>query len=182
MKRPLAVSVVGRDRPGIVAALADAMLAHRANVEDSRMTILRGHLAMTLIVAVPEEVDTQALHDDLEAVRARLGLESLSVTEVDALEPDVASSEATHIVSVYGVDHPGIVRAVATALSEGGFNITDLATRLAGEDGPDPLYAMAIEVAAPVDAAPDALDRALAAVAEAEGVEISSRPLERDTL
>ena len=178
--RPFAVSVVGRDRPGIVAAISAVLLEHRVNIEDARMTILRGHLAMTLILAVPEEVTEETLAAGLEAVRERLGLESVSLTEVEEVEPQ-PSSEATHIVSVYGLDHPGIVHAVSSALAERGWNITDLATRvLGGESGP--LYSMMMEVAVGEGASTDDLDQVLAPVARAQGVEVTSRPLERDVL
>ncbi len=181
--RPFAVSVVGRDRPGIVAALSEVLLEHRVNIEDSRMTILRGHLAMTLVIAVPERVPEESLAQGLERVRQRLELESVSLAEVAELEPD-PSSEATHIVSVYGVDHPGIVHAVSAALAERGWNITDMSTRLVeGDgDGDGALYAMMLEVSLAAGASNDDLERALEPVARSEGVEVTSRPLERDVL
>src|SRR5438094_166616 len=49
-----AVSAVGADRPGIVAAVTGAFLEHGCNLEDTSMTILRGHFAMMLVVAAPE--------------------------------------------------------------------------------------------------------------------------------
>lgn len=179
--RPFAISVVGRDRPGIVAALAGALLESGANIEDSRMTILRGHLAMTLVVALPDGADADTLGSALEEVRDRLQLESLSLSPVAELEAGPSSSP-THIVSVYGVDHPGIVHAVSSALAERGWNITDLATRLVNPDGPDPLYTMILEVAVPGGAATDEIDLALRPVAESQGVEVSTSPLEPDTL
>ena len=36
-----ALTAVGRDRPGIVAAVSRALLDHSVNIEDSQMTILR---------------------------------------------------------------------------------------------------------------------------------------------
>ena len=52
----LAVSAVGLDRPGIIAGVAERLAAHGANITDSRMAILRGHFAMTLIVEGAERV------------------------------------------------------------------------------------------------------------------------------
>ena len=50
--RHFAVSAIGRDRPGIVAAVSKVLLDHEGNIEDSQMTILRGHFTMTLIVSI----------------------------------------------------------------------------------------------------------------------------------
>jgi glycine cleavage system transcriptional repressor len=179
--RSFALSLVGRDRPGIVAALSEVLLRHGVNIEDSRMTILRGHLAMTLVIAVPDAVEESELRADLEDVRSRLALESVSLAEVAELEPG-ALAEPSHIVSVYGVDHPGIVHAVSSALAERGWNITDLETRLAGKDDPRPIYAMMIEVALTEGASTEDLERALAPVGRAEQVDVTSRPLERERL
>ena len=178
--RIFALSAIGRDRPGIVAGVSRVLLGHRLNVEDSQMTILRGHFAMTLIVAAEESIDVGALEEGLAGVRTELGLDAVSLKEVT----DTAAGEepvASHIVSVYGADHPGIVHAVSSALAERDWTITDLTTRLVGEDR-DPLYAMMIEVALPPEIDVEELRAAMAAVASAEGVEVTSRALEQDAL
>ena len=57
MLRPMpefAVTAIGRDRPGIVAAISGALLELEGNIEDSQMSILRGHFAVMLIVKLPE--------------------------------------------------------------------------------------------------------------------------------
>ena len=174
-----ALSAVGRDRPGIVAAVSRVLLEHELNIEDSQMTILRGHFAMTLIVAPAGDVSTAPLEEALESARVELGLDAVSLNEVtDAAD----AADPSHIISVYGVDHPGIVHAVSLALAERSWSITDLQTRLVGDDQSGHLYAMMIEVALPGDASAEDLERTMAQVAEAQGVEITSRPLERDAL
>jgi glycine cleavage system transcriptional repressor len=165
----LAVSAVGLDRPGIIAGVAERLAAHGANVTDSRMAILRGHFAMTLIV---EGVEREALQGDL----ATLGLEAVTVAEV----PEAAShprSEPTAVVSVHGADHPGIVAAVTRVLADAGVNVTDLQTRLARE-----LYVMIIDAAVPTGLALEELDRRLRVVATEQGVTISVRPADADVL
>jgi glycine cleavage system transcriptional repressor len=46
-----AVSVFGRDRPGIVAAVTRVLADAGCNLEDTSMTILRGHFAMMLVIS-----------------------------------------------------------------------------------------------------------------------------------
>jgi glycine cleavage system transcriptional repressor len=102
------------------------------------------------------------------------------LTDVAEEAAAAAGSPATHIVSVYGADHPGIVHAVARALADRGVNIADLTTRLVDEPGGEPLYAMALEVTLPDLSAAGEVERALEAVGHEQGVEVSFRPLERD--
>jgi glycine cleavage system transcriptional repressor len=177
--RLFALTAVGRDRPGIVAGITAVLLAHEVNVEDSQMTILRGHFTMMLIVAADEEVALDELAGDLKAVGEELGLELLTIAGVDELSAD-AEPAASHVVSVYGVDHPGIVHAVSSALAERAITITDLTTRLVGDDD-EPLYALMMEVDIPPDAVGD-VTAALEGAGSAQGVEVTVRPLEADAL
>ena len=161
----LAVSAVGLDRPGIIAAVAERLAAHGANVTDSRMAILRGHFAMTLIV---EGAERDALAADLQALPV---LETFSVTEVAEAAAN-PRSEATHVVAVHGADHPGIVAAVTRAIAGAGANVTDLQTRLSRD-----LYVMVSDVAVPPGA-----ELGLDAVAREQDVNITVRPVEPDVL
>jgi glycine cleavage system transcriptional repressor len=87
---------------------------------------------------------------------------------------------ATHVLTVYGADHPGIVSGISHVLAELGVNITDLETRLTGAED-NPLYTMVMEVAlGEVD--PQRVHAELRAVAEREAVEVSLRPLEAEAL
>jgi glycine cleavage system transcriptional repressor len=163
-----AISAIGQDRPGIVAAVAEALVRHGANVEDSQMRILGGHFAMMLLVEAPDEA---ALREDLEHVAAAQGLAAVSISPV-AGGSDAAAP--THLVTVYGSDHPGIVHAFATRLAALGVNITDLQTQLGGA-----VYVMLLEVAVPAGVS---LGDELAAVAAEQGVEVKVRELDADAL
>ena len=173
-----AVTAIGRDRPGIVAAISGALLTLRGNIEDSQMSILRGHFAVMLIVRLPDEVSEDTLRERLEDVRSELDLEATAVNRLDDLRDETA--RPSHVITVYGADHPGIVHAVADALAERGVNITGLQTRLAGSDE-KPLYAMTMEVAIE-GASESALEGALAEVADRAKVEVSTRPLAAEAL
>jgi glycine cleavage system transcriptional repressor len=173
-----AVTAIGRDRPGIVAAVSGALLELSGNVEDSQMSILRGHFAVMLIVRLPDPVDEPELEARLGRVRQELDLEAIAVNRVDDL--GVGAARPSHVITVYGADHPGIVHAVSAALAGRGVNITGLETRLAGADD-SPLYVMIIEAAVPEASGPD-LEAALRRVADEAEVEVSMRPLAADAL
>jgi glycine cleavage system transcriptional repressor len=177
--RHFALSAIGRDRPGIVAEVTAVLLEHDVNVEDSQMSILRGHFAMMLIVAGPDGLERDRLAADLDAVAARLELEALSLRDVGEL--DMPGPEPSHMVTVYGVDHPGIVHGTAAALAERGVDITDLNTRLVEEDG-ESLYVLLMEVAVPAEVGAAEIEEALDEVATREGVEVTLRELEQDVL
>ena len=176
--RHFALSAIGRDRPGIVAAITRVLVAHGVNVEDSQMGILRGHFSMTLVVAVPDERDAAALQRALGESANALELEAISLQPIAELETGARSP--SHVVTIYGADHPGILAAVAGALAEREINITDMTTRLVGEAAA-PLYVIVMEVA-PGALAEDDLRTLLDPVAAEQGVEISVRALEAEAL
>jgi glycine cleavage system transcriptional repressor len=180
--RHFAVTAIGRDRPGIVAAVSSVLLEHQGNVEDSQMSILRGRFTIMLIVSTADGVDVARLEADLERTSGELGLDAIALSEVGDVEPGVEATPS-HVVSVYGVDHPGIVQAVTSALAGLGVNIVDLTTRLVGGDGEgEPLYAMMMEVALPAEQTAESVEQSLRAVREEQGVDLTIRPLEQDVL
>src|SRR4026209_2423976 len=91
-----------------------------------------GRYALILFDAAPPTVDAARLAADLDAAAGRLSLDTHSLNEIGETE-DLAEPEPSHLVSVYGADHPGIVHAVSSALAGLGVTITDLETRLAAD-------------------------------------------------
>jgi glycine cleavage system transcriptional repressor len=174
-----ALSAIGRDRPGIVAEVTRALLGHSLNITDSQMAVLSGHFTMMLIVTAPDGTDLDLVHEELAGTRERLGLDALSLSPLGAAAPGDAA-EPSQIVTVYGVDHPGIVHAVSSALAERDITITDLETRVVGA-ADAPIYAVVLEVVLKPGTAAE-VEAALGATGGEQGVEVSLRPLEADTL
>lgn len=164
----LAVTVIGHDRPGIIADVAEVLSGLGMNLTDSTMTRLRGHFAMTLIcTGDPDPAEVQ------RALSARA--ENVSVHPVQP-EPAHVDGGLPYVLTVHGADRLGIVAAVARAVTEVGGNVTDLTTRLAGE-----LYLLVAEVDI-TSADAERLTERLAGVAGVLNVEAALRPGEADVL
>ncbi|MFB9239958.1 glycine cleavage system protein R [Plantactinospora siamensis] len=167
----LAITVIGHDRPGIVADVAEALAGLGANLTDSTMTRLRGHFAMTLVCTGP---DAAAVENALAPLAAD-GRLLASVLSVVADRAEATPGEP-HQVAVYGADRLGIVAAVTRVLASAGANVTDLTTRLAGQ-----LYVLIAEVDLPAGAAEDLSGR-LAEVGRGLDVEVTLRRVDPDVL
>src|SRR5437867_8341452 len=105
-----AVSVFGRDRPGIVAALTRVLFDAGGNLEDCAMTILRGHFAMMLVALVPG-TGAGELQRLLDPVAAGFDL-AVVVREVGDDITRATPAGANYLVAVYGADRPGLVARV----------------------------------------------------------------------
>ncbi len=166
-----AVTVLGHDRPGIVAEVTEAIGRLGGNLEDSSMTLLRGHFAMTMVAAL----DVPAT--DISAELAGLS-ESGLVVSVLELPSQGSVPEPTHsyLLSVHGADRPGIVSAVTRRIADLGGNITDLSTRLGGD-----LYVLTAEVQLPLERA-DRVRAALRQAAEQLDVAVRFTELDEDVI
>ncbi len=133
------LSVVGKDRPGIVARLTEALFAVGANLGEASMTRLGDSFAMMMMVRF--DGDLAGLEAVLLPVSSELSLR-LHVDPIDGglhrhLEPNV-------VVRVFGADKAGIVAQVTGIMADLGISITSLETEVAGSKE-NPLYVMVIE-------------------------------------
>jgi len=118
----LVLTVVGDDRAGLVAALADVVSAHGGNWEHSQLAELAGTFAGIVVVSVPDD----RVGDLTAALGALDGL--LKVTVHPGTEPADAAQPRELTLNVLGNDHPGIVRDISAVLSRHGLSIESLAS------------------------------------------------------
>jgi len=143
----IALTIIGRDHPGIVARVTEILYRLGCNIADSSCSILGGQFAMILIISHPEYTDRESFGDAFDPLEK----EGLSVF-LRTLQPGgEAAPELTGeicLISVYGSDKPGIVYPVARELGNRRINITDLNTKLVGS-AERPVYVMMIEAVLP---------------------------------
>ncbi len=172
MTHSLAVTVLGHDRPGIIADVTGVLADLGGNLEDSSMTLLRGHFAWTLVVSLDTDPATVA------ARLQHLTAEGLVVSVLPVPDPeDVAGHGSAWLLSVHGADRPGIVSGLTGVVAAAGGNITDLTTRLGAG-----LYLLVAEVELPEGADVDRLAARIAAEAERLGVRATFAPADADVL
>jgi glycine cleavage system regulatory protein len=121
MQRALVMTVIGRDRPGLVGALAALVAAQGGNWLESRMSRLGGHFAGILRVQVAADKEA-ALTGSLKELE-REGL--TVVVHSDRAERE-ASATSLALLEVVGQDRPGIVHQISHALASHAVNVEEL--------------------------------------------------------
>lgn len=127
----LSVSFLGRDCPGVVAAIAGLFGETGCNIEAMSQTMLWGEFVAIFIVDAPVTVD--ALRQSLIAGLARQEID-LSVI----VRPAIGSQWGENIpcepfvITVDGPDGPGLIGAFSKILFTHGVNIVNL-TAILGE-------------------------------------------------
>ena len=115
---------IGRDRPGIVRALTEAVAGLGCNVEESRMAVLGGEFAIIMLVS-GEEASVESLRQEATVLGERSGLAMhVRLTGKKAESGDVLR----YRVEALSMDHPGIVNAITASFSARGINIESLST------------------------------------------------------
>jgi len=165
------LTLVGKDRPGIVAKVTAALYDGGCNLGEASMMRLGGNF--TIMLMVDFERSSKALTDLISPVAESLDLH-LHLDRIEGklhqhVEPDVR-------ITVYGADRAGIVAKVTAALAEAGLNITDLESMVGGSED-KPIYVMQIEgiAAEGIESLQAAVD-----VIRQDGVEAHLEPI--DTL
>ncbi|HDP88830.1 MAG TPA: ACT domain-containing protein [Thioalkalivibrio sp.] len=133
------LTVVGADRPGIVAALTERLFEAGAHLGEASM--MRLGSSFTIMLMVKSEAPPGTLAGLLEPLARDMNLR-IHVDPVEGglhrhLEPDVR-------ITVHGADRVGIVARVTGTLAEAGLNILDLESDVGGSVA-HPIYIMVIE-------------------------------------
>jgi len=171
------VSAVGRDRPGIVADLAQLVFDCEANLEDSRMTLLGNEFAAILLCS-GQAAD---LDERLARGARRLEWENRLTVFIRPLEgeprPAVpAPGTRLYAIETQGMDRAGIVAGICRTLADHHVNIADLHSSTLPSPSGAALYRMNVLVEVPDSLDPARLAKALEERGAQLGVDVSIAP------
>ncbi len=123
MQKTLVMTIMGKDRTGLVESLARLISECGGNWLESRMCRLGGEFAGILRTAVPENKEQDIIYW-LQALQSQ----GLTVV-VHRDEPlPFAGLTRTATLSLVGQDRPGIIYQISTALAHQNINVEELET------------------------------------------------------
>lgn len=123
MTASVVITVISKDRPGIVETLSRVLDKYQGSWAESSMSVLAGQFAGIVLVQLPaEQVDG--------FVEAMEGLEEEGLHVVCRRCGDgrAQARGAECILELVGQDHPGIVRDITHVLARQGVNVQALET------------------------------------------------------
>ncbi len=135
--RNMVISVMAKDRPGIVAEVTEGIGALGGNLADLRESVLCGYFTMILVAVFPASVS-------LEKVEATLAEATASKVAVVLHEGTLETSDDTeqaYVLSAVGRDRIGLVAQVSRFCLDHNVNILDLASHVA-----DDQYTMMLQI------------------------------------
>jgi glycine cleavage system transcriptional repressor len=170
--KKMIISVLGKDRPGIIATVTRILFERDCNIENVSQTILQYEFSGIFIVSVPKTMENADLHRYLAQGLAPMGLHVFekSLSEDAPAYADVAGEP--FVVTTKGPDRKGLVAAITGVMAAYGVNVTNLQAVFKGGDDPD-ANIMIYEVDIPGDIDQQALRLDLQEKARALSLEIS---------
>jgi len=163
------LTLVGGDRPGIVASVTRAIYVAGCSLGEASMIRLGG--SFTIMMMVSGDCPSAELEQALTPVAKDLGLR----LHIDPVEGGLHRHLVPNVqVRVAGADRAGIVAEVTGALAQTGFNILELESDVAGT-ADRPVYIMNIQGYS--DETVEALQASVAGLAD-RGIEVDVSPVE----
>jgi len=164
----LVISIMGKDKPGLVDSLAKCVYKHQGNWQGSSFAHMAGMFTGFVEVHVDED-EKQNLIDALD------GITDLSVQSV-AVASSTDAHATTLTVDVMGNDKTGIVQELTSVLNQ--FNLNILTFTSHCESAPNwgsLIFKAKAEIGVPEDFDDDALQGALEALANDLVVDITAK-------
>ena len=123
MQNLLVLTVIGKDRTGLIRSLSQNIADHGGNWLESRMCRLGGEFAGILRIHIPKDKEPSLF----EALRA-LQADGLSITiRADETEQAPGATKSASL-SLIGHDRPGILYHISAALARQSINVEELET------------------------------------------------------
>ena len=170
--KKVVISILGQDRPGIIAAVTRILFEQGSNIENVSQTIIQSEFSGIFIVSVPEGLSTADLHGHLTEGLSPLR-QHVTVKALDSSRPAFDNTDCEpFIITTKGPDQKGLVAAITEILARYGVNVTNLQAVFKGGDEPSD-NVMIYEVDIPKDIDAQRLVNDLRARAESLGLHIS---------
>jgi glycine cleavage system regulatory protein len=172
----LVLTIIGRDRAGVVASLADVVRFHDGNWKRSELAEIGGTFAGVVVVEVGDDRVDELLTNLLV-----LRDQGLHVTAQQVEEPIDAPDAFEVRLRLTGDDRPGVVHEISTAVSDLGISISRLGTvtDLPGSDGGGQ-FEITVQLSVPVGADLDAVLDSIGERAVSLGIALNVQDLTGD--
>ena len=136
MKKTI-ITVIGPDRPGIIASISGTLFNRGCNIENISQTILQSEFAGICVVSIPENLMPEELH---KAMNQELSDQNLHVHikplgDEKSRQGDDAGEP--FIITTSGPDKKGLVAIISRIIADSNANITNLTAVFKGGSNPD---------------------------------------------
>ncbi|MBW1780595.1 MAG: HAD-IB family phosphatase [Deltaproteobacteria bacterium] len=119
----ISLSAIGLDAPGLVSRITQKILELGGNIIDVEESCRRGLFSIFLVIAFPRSIDSMPpVLDSLKTIEEDTGLKVV-LRAYDEEEVACSSEKEGHLVTVLGMDQPGIIASISDFFLKKNINI-----------------------------------------------------------
>lgn len=142
IKKKLVISVMSKDRPGIIADITGVILDLGGDLADLNQSVLGGYFSMILIAEFDGKITTEDVFVGLSHIESDTKIESnIKEMEVDIGKEQKSLPIETFIVTAQAINRKGLVKVIGDFFYKRNINVLDLGTTREKE-----LYTMIFQV------------------------------------
>lgn len=130
------ISIISRDRIGIIYEVTRAISELEGNIADVRQSVLCGYFTMILLASFPPEVTQRSIERKLAKAdsRSESAIEAVvRKADENALASAASAPENAYVLTATGHDRVGFVALMTSFCVRHNINILDLSTTVSDE-------------------------------------------------
>jgi len=129
MGKQLVISVMSKDRPGIISDIATVIYELGGDLADLNQSVLGGYFTMMLIAEFDENITPEDLFAGFSHIQSETKIEAnIKEMEVKLEVERKLLPRKTFIVTVQGVNRKGLVKLIGDFFYSKDINVLDLVT------------------------------------------------------
>jgi len=142
MGKQMVMSVMSKDRPGIVADITGVIYQLKGDLADLNQSVLCDYFSMILVASFDDAVTPEDVVAGFSHIPSATKLEVV-VKEVEAPLANTSDSRGReiYVLTAQGRNKSGLVHRIGLFCCQHGINILDLATTLSGD-----MYTMILQL------------------------------------
>lgn len=131
MSKQMVISVVSKDRPGIVADVTGGIYSLGGDLADLNQSILCGYLTMILIAKFQTDITPEDVEKKLSEIESEVPIESIvKLVEGEIAQDIECQSDKIYMLTAQGKNRSGLVASLGEFCFERSINILDINTTL----------------------------------------------------
>jgi len=168
LKKHIVISVLSKDRPGIIADISNVIYELDGDLADMNQSVLSGFFSMIVIAQFDSEISNKIILDKINKLNSPTELNCIvSETSESSLNMIRETHGDIYVVTAQGKNRTGLVAAIGSFCSDRNINIIDYDTKLSGNT-----YSMMLDIDIPGTVSPDRIHEELSRMAQDLGLKI----------
>lgn len=168
VKKQIVISVLSKDRPGIIADIANIIYELKGDLADMSQSVLNGFFSMIILANFDAELSIEEISKKMDSISTESSLTCIVKETVDfGAVPTSNITGDIYVVTAQGKNRTGLVAAIGSYCKKQNINIIGYVTKLN-----DDTYSMMLDIVIPDNLSADSVHDDLAEVGGDLGLSI----------